>query len=126
MHEAVLLINFKDQKKLRMIQGVLMANKIKMKKVSKEEYAQSVGYLLGMNELYIEDAVYEGDEFEKEMMVFAGFSNSRLNQVLNMMYKKKISKTDYKAMLTQTNAPWPVIDLYNELAEEHARMNSPK
>ena len=126
MNEAVLLINFKDQKKLRMIQGVLMANKVKMKKVTKEEYAQSVGALLGMKELYKENAIYEGEDLEKEMMVFAGFSSSRLNHVLNMMHKKKISKTDYKAMLTETNAGWSVIDLYEELSKEHARMNSEK
>lgn len=123
MREAVLLINFKDRKKLLEIQKILMSAKVLMKKVDKKEYAQPVGALAGVKELAKEDAVYEGEELEKEMMVFAGVNNAKLDYILGMLRKKAFTRVDYKAILTPTNMEWTVPELYEELAQEHEAMN---
>ena len=66
---------------------------------------------------------YEGEELEKEMMVFAGISNQRLDQILSMMRKNGVKRVDYKAILTETNKTWTVPRLYEEISKEHARMH---
>ena len=108
MRETVLLINFEDQKQLRELKMILFTLKIRMKKVEKEDYLQQIGYLAGIKEMEGIEAVYEGEELEKEMMVFAGISNQRLDQILLMMRKNGVKRVDYKAILTETNKTWTV------------------
>lgn len=124
MREAVLLINFKDRKKLLEIQKILMSARILMKQVKKEEYAQPVGALVGVKELYKEGVVYEGEELGKDMMVFANVSGQKLDYVLNMLRRKPLTRVDYKAILTPTNMGWTIPELYEELSKEHEAMHN--
>ena len=62
------------------------------------------------------------EELEKEMMVFAGISNQRLDQILLMMRKNGVKRVDYKAILTETNKTWTVPRLYEEISKEHEQM----
>ena len=57
------------------------------------------------------------------MMVFAGISNQRLDQILSMMRKNGVKRVDYKAILTETNKTWTVLRLYEEISKEHAQMH---
>ncbi len=124
MRETVLLINFNNQKQLSGIKRILMLEKILIREVSKEEYGQTIGALAGIKELYNKDAVYEGEELEKEMMIFAGLSDAGLDRVLQLMRQHKVGKVDYKAVLTPMNVTWTVNQLYTELAKEHAVMSA--
>ncbi len=123
MREMVLFVNFQDKKKLRALQTLLLPKKIGAKYIELQDYAQPVGALAGMKELYQEDAVYDGEQLEKEMMIFVGLSGSRLDDLLQSMRKKKIAKVDYKAILTPTNIHWTIPELYQELAKEHEQFN---
>ena len=102
MRETVLLINFQDEKQLRDLKMILFTLKIRMKKVEKKEYLQQIGFLAGMKNMEAAPECYEGEELEKEMMVFAGISNQRLDQILSMMRKNGVKRVDYKAILTET------------------------
>lgn len=124
MREMILFINFKDKKRLRQIQTILLTRKILMKQINKEDYSQPLGALVGIKELYKENEIYKGEELEKEMMVFVNVSDSTLNYLLQTMRKKGISKVDYKAVLTPTNIKWTIPELYAELAKEHAQLNT--
>lgn len=126
MREMILFVNFNDKKKLRQIQSILMPKKILMKQISKKDYCQPLGALAGIKELYDENAVYEGEDLEKEMLIFAGVSNSTLDYVLQTMRKKGIPKVDYKAILTPTNLKWTIPELYEEISKEHAQLNPEK
>lgn len=119
MKETVLLINFKNDSRLREIQMLLFLMKIKMKLVEQKDYLQPVGALVGVDGIELAEALYEGDTLEREMMVLAGFSDNRLNQLLYLMKKSKIRRVDYKAVVTETNQHWNIIDLYAELKREH-------
>ncbi|MCB7305913.1 DUF3783 domain-containing protein [Bariatricus massiliensis] len=122
MRESILLINFQDKKKLREIQMMAMAVKLRMKLVDKSDYLQPVGYLAGNKEIPPVDARYEGEELEQEMMVFAGLTEDHLNQMLFLMRKSGIAPVNYKAILTDTNKNWTVPELYEELQREHEAM----
>ena len=126
MRETVLLINFKDEKRLRAVRSVLMLHKVLIKTVAKEEYAQPAGALAGIKELEIKDAVYTGDDLEKEMILFAGLSDAKLNSILAGMRKKKITGISLKAVLTPSNMHWTIPKLYDEISKEHEYMKKEK
>ena len=111
MRETVLLINFQDEKQLRDLKMILFTLKIRMKKVERKEYLQQIGFLAGLKDMEAAPECYEGEELEKEMMVFAGISNQRLDQILSMMRKNGVKRVDYKAILTETNKTWTVLRL---------------
>lgn len=122
MRETVLLINFQDKKKLREIQMMLMAVKLRMRLVKKEEYLQKIGALAGVPGMERTEEVYIGEELGEEMMVFAALTENHLNQMLYLMRKSGVGGVAYKAVMTETNREWNVKDLYEELAKEHEAM----
>ena len=119
MRETILLINFKDKKQASEIKRLAMMNKILCKEVKYEEYCQPIGALAGIKEIYKEGEVYTGEPIEKEMMIFCGLPEHKLDTMLAKMRQAKVKKVDYKAILTPTNLTWLIPDLYTELAKEH-------
>ncbi len=119
MKETVLLFNIQDQGRVRTLKKILMLMKVRVKIVDKKDYLQSVGYLAGIKELNVEGDVYEGDELEEEMMLMSGFSSNQIDYLLAGMRKERLSKINYKAVLTPMNASWTVLQLYEELKKEH-------
>lgn len=122
MRETVLLINFQDEKKLKEIRMMLMAVRLFAKGVKKEEYLQTIGSLAGVKDMERSGEVYQGEELGQEMMVFAGVTDEHLNQMLYLMRKSGIRPVNYKAVMTETNRDWNVLELYEELAKEHEAM----
>ena len=57
------------------------------------------------------------------MMVFAGVTEEHLNQMLFLMKKGGVKPVDYKAVLTDTNKDWNILQLYKEISQEHEAMN---
>lgn len=124
MRESILLINFQDKKRLREIQMMAMAVKLRMKIVDKGDYLQPIGYLAGDREIQPAEARYEGGDLQKEMLVFAYLTEDHLNQMLFLMKKSGLAPVDYKAVLTETNKNWTVPELYAELQREHEAMTN--
>ena len=122
MRETVLLINFQDAKQLREIKMILLSMKIKMKTVEKKDYLQKIGYLAGLKDMEAVQEVYDGEELEKEVMIFANLREAQLDQILYRIRKNGVKKVDYKAILTDKNKDWNVPQLYEELAGEHEKM----
>lgn len=123
MREVVLLVNFQDKKQLREIQMMLLTVKLRMRMVSREEYLQTLGYLAGVKGMEAGQETYEGEELGREMMVFAGVTEEHLNQMLFLMKKSGVKPVDYKAVLTDTNKDWNILQLYKEISQEHEAMN---
>lgn len=123
MREVVLLVNFQDKKQLREIQMMLLTVKLRMRMVSREEYLRTLGYLAGVKGMEAGQETYEGEELGREMMVFAGVTEEHLNQMLFLMKKGGVKPVDYKAVLTDTNKDWNILQLYKEISQEHEAMN---
>lgn len=123
MREVVLLVNFQDKKQLREIQMMLLTVKLRMRMVSREEYLQTLGYLAGVKGMEAGQETYEDEELGREMMVFAGVTEEHLNQMLFLMKKGGVKPVDYKAVLTDTNKDWNILQLYKEISQEHEAMN---
>ena len=119
--ETVLFINFQDREKLRKVKYAMIPLKMRMVQVKKEAYSQTIGYLAGLKDMEENPEKYAGEELEQEMMIFAGLSNQRLDELLKAMRKVGV-RVDYKAILTETNCTWTVPELYKELVSEHESM----
>ena len=127
MKPTILLINFKDQQKLRKLKMALLPFKIRLKTVESQDYCQSVGYLAGVKEISraeIPAALIPQEQMEKEMLVIAGITGNLFDQVLFTL-RKAGTPVDYKAVLTEHNQNWNCIQLYKELEKEH-QMYHPK
>lgn len=121
MNPIVLAVHFSAKKlaKLRMAAMRLGAG---VRVVEKWEYLNAIGSLTG--DLGSFDSFYDGEDFSDEMLVFAHFSDERLNLFLQSMRAAKLPPVSLKAVLTDENQTWNILELHDELQKEHARLHN--
>lgn len=66
-------------------------------------------------------AANAGTERREPLLLFCGLSNAVLDQFLGELKKRGI-RIPLKAVLTESNAAWPLSKLYTELKGEHSLM----
>lgn len=120
MKQPVLLCYNLHGEKMQKIRLAAMRLKIRVRPVEKDEYAQTVAALCGMEEKT--DAVYTGAGFADEMLVMANFPAGMMNAFLGLFRRMGIAPVALKAMLTPTNAAWDSEKLHEEIAGEHRAM----
>ena len=119
-----------DQK----LKGVLVRLGIRIRNITPEQAGQKVGYLAGLpgfEELPEQEEGYTGENREEEasvipekMLVLCGFGQRKLEEMLNQFRKAKIPPIPMKAVLTEHNSGWSLVELYQELRQEHEKMNA--
>ena len=131
MKETILLYNLHSPATRNKIKFLCIQGGIHIRVVDKDQYHIPVGTLaFGKKEdieSYINSENTESSEsnasFDDPMLVFAGFTGTKLDQFLNAMRKQKIPRINLKAMLTEHNVNWDSVTLHDELAKEHEAMN---
>lgn len=126
MKETILLYGFRDGERLAKVKRALLPLGMRIKQVQPCEYSQPIGYLAGVKEIAGTKTVYEGQEFEKELMVMAGLLSRHVDAVIYALKKAGVGRIDYKAVLTPTNQFWDAVKLYEEIAREHEAMHGAK
>lgn len=124
MKQPVLLCYNLSGEKMQKIRLAAMRLKIRVCPVEKDEYAQTVAALCGLEEKT--DAAYVGAGFEDEMLVMANFPAGMMNAFLGLFRRMGIAPVVLKAMLTPTNAAWDSEKLHAEIAGEHQAMMNGK
>ena len=124
MKQPVLLCYNLSGEKMQKIRLAAMRLKIRVRPVEKDEYAQTVAALYGLEEKT--DAAYVGAGFEDEMLVMANFPAGMMNAFLGLFRRMGIAPVALKAMLTPTNAAWDSEKLHAEIAGEHQAMMNGK
>ena len=135
-----------DDQKLK---GVLVRLGIRIRNVTPEQIHQKVGYLAGLSG-FEETPDTEQNEAEKKkagkkeegqqekefpggnapaqipekVLVLHGFGERKLNEMLNQFRKAKVPPIALKAVLTEHNCGWSFYELYQELRQEHEKMNA--
>ena len=123
MKQPVLLCYNLSGEKMQKIRLAAMRLKIRVRPVEKDEYAQTVAALCGLEEKT--NAAYVGAGFEDEMLVMANFPGM-MNAFLGLFRRMGIAPVALKAMLTPTNAAWDSEKLHAEIAGEHQAMMNGK
>lgn len=104
------------------IRQALMPLGFRLKAVAKEDYLKPVGFLAGLKDIEDNGMVYEGEEFEDEMLLMAGFTSARIDTLILALRKKGAGRINYKAVLTETNKNWDSVSLFKEIKREHEYM----
>lgn len=123
MKPTILLFNFTDKPRLDKIIRAILPLKVKIKKVNREDYMQSIGYLLGKKDIDPIEKKYDGPELDDEMLLLADMMDSQINQLLLSLRKAGVS-IKLKAVLTENNQYWNTLQLYEELKKENEALSN--
>lgn len=140
-----------DDQKLK---GVLVRLGIRIRNITPDQIYQKVGYLAGLpgfeeepdteskeaelKETGRKEAGQKAAEQQEEgfsggnvpaqipekVLVLHGFGERKLNEMLNQFRKAKVPPIALKAVLTEHNCGWSFYELYQELRQEHEKMNA--
>lgn len=129
--ETVLYYTPENNINVTKLKGVLVRMGIRIKNVAPEQVKDSVGSLLGFAEYekndgqgVLKEEQEEGDfpRITEEMLVMHNFSSRRLDELLLNLRKAGVPKIDLKAVVTESNVAWTFYQLYEEIKEEHEKM----
>ena len=127
MKELILYYTPGNKVHTSLLRGVCAQMDIRIKNLTPERCVQKTGYLAGIEEFEKREvsAGYEkyAPVMGEELLVFCGFSDERLDELLANLKKAGVPKIPLKAILTKTNAEWTIYQLYEQIRQEHAQMN---
>ena len=63
-------------------------------------------------------------DFSGQLLVFAHFTDERLQLFLQAMKQSKLPPVALKAVLTEENKGWTILELHEELLKEHQALHS--
>lgn len=123
MKETILLFNPPEKEQLLKIEMALFPLRIRLKRVTLENYNQPLGVLAGIKDMEPAQGSYDGAELPGTMIVFCFLDDSRLNQALSALRKCGAGPLPYKAILTPTNSEWTAPECFSEIKKEHEAMH---
>lgn len=129
MKETILLFGFEEREKQRRLVRALLPLKLRVREVEKKDFGRPVGYLSGEKDvLPADDGGDMGNDrsLDGEMLLMAGLSSGRVDQVLHAIRKAGTGPIPYKAVLTGSNRNWNAYQLLEELKKEHESMKNMK
>ena len=71
-------------------------------------------------------APLSGKDLPDPMILFSEFSDGLLNRFLAACKEDGMPQIDYRAVVTEHNIHWNVLDLYQELVQEHESLHGGK
>ena len=116
------------KKQEMMMKSVLVRMGVKIRNVAPDQVLESVGYLAGVPGFEKREAVDQAETEElpqitEQMLVMRDFTSRRIDTLLLNLRKAKVPKINLKAIVTEQNAAWSFYHLYEEIGEEHRKMN---
>ncbi len=117
------------KKQEMMMKSVLVRMGVKIRNVSPDQVMESVGYLAGVPGFEKREVLQQPEAEEKmpqiteQMLVMKDFTSRRIDALLLNLRKAKVPKINLKAIVTEQNAGWSFYHLYEEIGEEHRKMN---
>ncbi len=114
----------------RLVKSVMIRMGIRIRNIGPEQTMEKTGVLAGLSEsqetteiLREETASGELPVIPEKMLVFCGFGRQKLEELLFQLRRAGAPAIPMKAVLTEQNSKWSLYELYQELLEEHAKMN---
>ena len=108
------------KKQEMMMKSVLVRMGVKIRNVAPDQVMESVGYLAGVPGFEKREKI---PQITEQMLVMKDFTSRRIDTLLLNLRKAKVPKINLKAIVTEQNAGWSFYHLYEEIGEEHRRMN---
>ena len=117
------------KKQEMMMKSVLVRMGVKIRNVAPDQVMESVGYLAGVPGFEKREVLQQPEAEEKipqiteQMLVMKDFTSRRIDTLLLNLRKAKVPKINLIAIVTEQIAGWSFYHLYEEIGEEHRRMN---
>lgn len=117
------------KKQEMMMKSVLVRMGVKIRNVAPDQVMESVGYLAGVPGFEKREVLQQPEAEEKipqiteQMLVRWTLPAGSIDTLLLNLRKAKVPKINLKAIVTEQNAGWSFYHLYEEIGEEHRRMN---
>lgn len=118
MQDHILFFNVGEKGLRNKIRNAFLKINCTVTFIEKEQYHQTIGQLAGVLPIRGTLPPYMGDELPSTMVIFAGVSNTKLDEILDLMREKNYS-FPYKACLTMSNSHWLPMQCFAELKKEH-------
>ena len=96
------------------------------KKIARKRFLQPIGCHAGLPGFEQTGDWYEGKELPDPMILFSEFSDGLLNRFLAACKEDGMPQINYRAVVTEHNIHWNVLDLYQELVQEHESLHGGK
>lgn len=90
--------------------------------VPRKDYSQKLGALAKVQGFSQEKTVYNGPDFQAEMLVFSGMNSAQVDAFLAEYKKQGVPAIGLKAIVTQHNVFWTPEALFKELLREHMQL----
>lgn len=140
--EAVLYYTPEHSGNAVKLKGVLVRMGVRIRNVAPEQVNETIGSLLGLAGSRKADGSNGGEDEEsasqssaqdelaggtapfipEEVLVMHNFTSGRLDELLLNLRKAGVPRIALKAVVTETNAAWTFYQLYEEIREEHEKM----
>ena len=121
--ELVLFYTPQVTERTSKLKGIFVRLGIRIKNITADQMKEKVGYLAGMDGF---GPCPPEEEPETGMLVMKNFTSPRIDELLLAIRKAGLAKIELKAVVTPTNADWPLYRLYQEIEKEHEEMTKGK
>lgn len=117
MKKMILLYSYPNDINKK-ISDICLACEIECKKIPKKRFLQTIGNHTGAPGHESTGEIYEGNALAEPVMLLAGMSGRELDSILDTFKNLGVPSVGFKAIVTNHNINWTILDLYEELARE--------
>ena len=110
------------------LKGVLVRMGIRIRNISPDQIQETVGALAGVPGFSLSEGEGQGLQepvIPEPMLVMHRFTSRRVDELLLNLRKAGVPKINLKAVVTPSNCSWSFFHLYEEIRQEHEKMNPP-
>lgn len=123
--ELVLYYTPEQNEYVTRLKGVLVRMGIRIRNVPVQQVGETVGALAGMPGFVLQERKEAESLFiPEQMLVMHRFTSRRMDELLMNLRKAGVPKIGLKAVITPANCSWSFYHLYEEIREEHEKMNA--
>lgn len=104
----------------QLLQRALVSAGLPFREIASAQLNQTLGALAAEPDPAIPP--FEGQAPDCEFLAMCHFSNDQVTDLLALLRRAGVAKIDLKAVLTEHNQGWPILQLLGELRREHEVM----
>ena len=109
-------------KKAAKARMLAMRSGVRVAAVETWQYLQPLGSFTG--DCGSMESLYDGAGFSEEILLFAHFPETLLSRFLQSWKATGLPPVALKAVLTEENKGWAILELHEELLKEHQALHS--
>ena len=117
--EEVLLYHLEEStEKGQLVRRVFAKMRVPVRTITDEMLGETLGYAAGLVGFGPSGEAYTGPGVESEVLIMNSFTEKRMNEMFRLFREHQVPPIPLKAVITENNKKWRLIDLFSELDQE--------